>query len=42
MAGIGVGVVSTMFLRKNVAKGFSVGSLRFADWFWLALAGFIG
>ena len=42
MLGIGVGAMSAMFLRKNIAKGFSVGSLKFADWFWLAAAGFIG
>ena len=42
MLGIGVGAMATMFLRKNIAKGFSVGSLKFADWFFLGLAGFIG
>lgn len=42
MLGMGAGAVSVMFLRKNIAKGFSVGSLRAADWFWLTLAGLVG
>lgn len=39
---MGVGAMSVIFLRKNIPKGYSVGSLKAADWFWLALAGLVG
>ena len=39
---MGAGAVSVMFLRKNIANGYSVGFLRAPDWFWLALAGLVG